>query len=306
MKPPGSPIPIYREINECHEATGFPVRTELPEFHVFSMEDTYPSTVLAMPPFRRGFYQVTLFEEMPGTTVQLEGGAVSDAQNQLIFSPPEQVMSWVCGGNEKGFMLCFKPELLAVQERSIEEMFPFFEPTAPSVLPLATGDLNLLNAQFRTLCEASRATHAYRLPQLAGLTTAFLYECRHLHDRLGGNQPGNLGPSALVARFRQLVARCFTHHCSVESYAECLHVSADHLRAMVKKHTGRTVKMHVDERVLLEARRLLTHTELSVGEVAWHLQFGEPTHFARFFKRQSGRTPQEFRREARRILVTSS
>lgn len=294
----GSIIPLYREINECHEATGFPLRSELPEFHAFALEDTYPCPRQAMPPFRRGFYQVTLFESLAGARIHVEDEAVGDTTDVLIFSPPEQVMSWVCGGAERGFMLYFKAELLASLGRSVEEAFPFFEPAAANVLPLAPEDRRSLIRHFVALREASRADHAYRLPQLAGLASAFLYECRGIHDRLGGNQPARLGSSALVNRFRQMVARCFSWHCTVESYAESLHVSADHLRDVVKKHTGRTAREFIDERMALEARRLLAHTDLSIGEVAWHLQFGEPTHFTRFFKRQTGRTPLEFRRES--------
>ncbi len=304
METSGPNIPLYREINDCHEATGFPLRSELPEFYIFTLEDTYPCPRMAMPPFRRGFYQVTLFESMAGAKIHIEDEAIGDTPDVLLFSPPEQILSWVCGGAERGFMLYFKAGLLASLGRAIEEMFPFFESSAANVLPLAPEDRQSLHRHFTALREASRADHAYRLPQLAGLTTAFLYECRGIYDRLGGDQPSRLGSSALVNRFRQMVARCFSHHCTVESYAGCLHVSADHLRAVVKKHTGRTAREFIDERMVLEARRLLVHTDLSIGEVAWHLQFGEPTHFTRFFKRQTGRTPLEFRRESAATVAT--
>lgn len=305
MASTSSSIPLYREINECHEATGFPLHTDLPEFHVFGIEETYPCARSAMPPFRRGFYQLTLLESMEGAEINFEEASVAGAENVLVFSPPEQLMSWVCGGSEKGFILYFKAELLTGLGRSIEELFPFFELTAPSVLPLENEDRLHLYAHFQALRSAANSRHAYRLPQLAAQTAALLYECRGLYDRLGAGQPDRLGAPSVVARFRQMVARCFSHHCSVESYAESLHISADHLRAVVKKHTGRTARDLIDERLLLEARRLLAQTNLNVSEIAWHLQFTEPTHFARFFKRYTGRTPMEFRRESARPAVVA-
>lgn len=291
-------IPLFREINECHEATGFPIRSDLPEFHAFSIAETYPCARQAMPPYRRGFYQVTLLESLAGATMRFEEEQLTDSENVLVFSPPEQVLSWICGGSEQGYMLYFKDELLAGLGRSIEELFPFFGASAVNVIPLSDTDVNGLRAQWEQLRELGASSHSYRLPRAAALTTALLYDCRALYDALGYGQSGQPGSSALVARFRQILAQCFQHHCSVESYAECLHVSADHLRAVVKKHTGRTVRELIDERVMLEAKRLLSHTELSVSEVAWHLQFSEPTHFARFFKRHTGRAPNDFKREA--------
>jgi len=291
-------FPIFQEINECHEATGFPVRSDLPDFHVFTLEETYPCTRQAMPPYRRGFYQVTWLESMGGATMNFENEALAGHENVLIFSPPEQLLSWVCGGTEQGFMLYFKADLFINQGRAVEEEFPFFDMFSVSVLPLSGEEGGLLRPQLERLREVFRSGHPYRRPQLAALTAAFLYECRALHDRSAKTVAENAGGSGLVTGFRQLVARCFQQHCSVGDYARCLNVSADHLRVIVKKHTGRTVREFIDERVVMEAKRLLAHTDLPVGEVAWHLQFSEPTHFGRFFKRHTGRTPLEFRCEA--------
>jgi AraC family transcriptional regulator, transcriptional activator of pobA len=136
-------IPLYREINECHEAMGFPVRSDLPEFHVFTLEETYPATRQAMPPFRRGFYQVTYLEAMGGATMNFESEALAGTENVLIFSPPEQVLSWVCGGTEQG----------------IEETFPFFDPFAVNVLPLTRED----RAVFRPQVERLRTVSVPRI-----------------------------------------------------------------------------------------------------------------------------------------------
>jgi AraC-like DNA-binding protein len=62
--------------------------------------------------------------------------------------------------------------------------------------------------------------------------------------------------------------------------------------------TGRTAKQVVDDRVALEARRLLACTALSVAEVGRHLGFPEPTNFGRFFHREVGMSPGQFRTEA--------
>jgi AraC-like DNA-binding protein len=146
-----------------------------------------------------------------------------------------------------------------------------------------------------------RSAHPYRLPKLAALTRALLYDCRAAFDQQDAHVTAQSASSTLVKRFQELVARCFQDHCAVEAYAECLHVSADHLSAVVKERTGRNARDIIADRVVLEAKRLLTHTDLNVSEIADHLQFSEPTHFARFFKRYTQRSPLEFRREINRV-----
>ena len=59
--------------------------------------------------------------------------------------------------------------------------------------------------------------------------------------------------------------------------------------------TGRTAKQVVDDRVALEARRLLACTPLSVAEIGRRLGFPEPTNFGRFFHREVGESPGAFR-----------
>jgi AraC-like DNA-binding protein len=59
--------------------------------------------------------------------------------------------------------------------------------------------------------------------------------------------------------------------------------------------TGRTAKQVVDDRVALEAQRLLACTELPVAEIGRRLGFGEPTNFGRFFHREAGLSPGAFR-----------
>ena len=67
--------------------------------------------------------------------------------------------------------------------------------------------------------------------------------------------------------------------------------------------TGRTAKQLVDERVALEAKRLLAESDLPVAEVGARLGFNEPTNFGRFFTRTVGSSPGQFRAESRRAAA---
>jgi AraC-like DNA-binding protein len=84
---------------------------------------------------------------------------------------------------------------------------------------------------------------------------------------------------------------------SVSSHAALLGVSAETLSETVKKETGKTPGTFIRERILLEAKRLLLHTSLSVAEIAYELTFKDPSYFNRFFRRSTGDTPADFRKQ---------
>ncbi|GAB2618073.1 transcriptional regulator [Paractinoplanes abujensis] len=107
------------------------------------------------------------------------------------------------------------------------------------------------------------------------------------------------GPeSRTYTRFRGLLEAGHSHSRRVEDYAEELGCSVRTLTRACLSVTGRTAKQVVDDRVSLEARRLLACTPLSVAEVGRHLGFPEPTNFGRFFHREVGMSPGQFRAEA--------
>jgi len=111
--------------------------------------------------------------------------------------------------------------------------------------------------------------------------------------------PGTpLGAEARTfARFRRRLESGHGQSRRVEDYAEEMGCSVRTLTRASLAVTGRTAKQVVDDRVALEARRLLACTPMSVAEVGRHLGFPEPTNFGRFFHREVGMSPGQFRAE---------
>jgi AraC family transcriptional activator of pobA len=100
-----------------------------------------------------------------------------------------------------------------------------------------------------------------------------------------------------IARFSHLVDRHFKTHRPVDFYANELGVSAAHLNALCRRLTGRSALQIVHERLLLQAKRSLIYTAMTISEVSDSLGFSEPAYFSRFFKRYTGLAPKEFRRQ---------
>jgi AraC-like DNA-binding protein len=107
----------------------------------------------------------------------------------------------------------------------------------------------------------------------------------------------------ILARFRREIEERFARTRQVEEYAKALGCSVRTLTRASLAATGRTAKQLVDDRVALEAKRLLAESELPVAEVGARLGFTEPTNFGRFFTRTAGVSPGQFRAESRRAAA---
>jgi AraC-like DNA-binding protein len=107
--------------------------------------------------------------------------------------------------------------------------------------------------------------------------------------------PAARGPAAeVLGQLRAALEREVVHR-RVEDYAELLGCSVRTLTRASLAATGRSAKQLIDERVALEAKRLLATTDLPVADVGRLLGFDEPTNFGRFFAREAGLTPGGFR-----------
>ena len=101
--------------------------------------------------------------------------------------------------------------------------------------------------------------------------------------------------SSDYSKFRQLLVNDFRSVKKVSEYAEKLNMTPKSLNSLVKKHSGQTASDHIYKQVILEAKRLLL-LQVAVKEVAYDLQFDDPAHFSKFFKKQVGMSPAEFQK----------
>ena len=98
-----------------------------------------------------------------------------------------------------------------------------------------------------------------------------------------------------VETLRGLVEEHFRRERLLSFYADKLAMTPDRLNDHVKRATGVTAGHLIRQRVLTEAKRQLVFTGAPIHEIAYDLAFSDPSHFTRFFRKQTGTTPQEFR-----------
>jgi AraC family transcriptional activator of pobA len=127
---------------------------------------------------------------------------------------------------------------------------------------------------------------------------AVMVEVLRLSIHAGAAGPALHGAQPqLVARFRELVEMHYRDSLSIESYAQRLGVKVARLRAACLKVAGATPLCLVQDRMILEAKRALLYSNMTVAEVGYYLGFDDPAYFSRFFTKQERRSPRAFRVE---------
>jgi AraC family transcriptional regulator, transcriptional activator of pobA len=95
--------------------------------------------------------------------------------------------------------------------------------------------------------------------------------------------------------FKELLERNFASAKRPTEYAQLLNISSPYLNECVKNTTGFSVSYHIQQRVVLEAKRLLYHSDISVKEIAAELGYDDYPYFSRLFTKVSGMTALAFR-----------
>ena len=129
----------------------------------------------------------------------------------------------------------------------------------------------------------------------AHLLRAMLYEVLMLLQKATSVEATGTSETERVARFRQLVNEHYLVESGVEFYADRLCVTPNYLNKLVRTTLGQSTKQYIQNRRIEEAKRLLRYTDLSVTDIAEHLNYDTATYFVRAFSRQTGMTPLQFR-----------
>ena len=123
----------------------------------------------------------------------------------------------------------------------------------------------------------------------------FLYEACHILDDTQSQGIPKSKERNITSHFFHLVEMHYKRNRKVENYAQIIGITAKHLAYVIKKTTGKYPSEWMDNYVLLESKRLLRSTDLSIQDISYDLNFSTPSHFGKFFKNQTGMTPKKFR-----------
>lgn len=199
-----------------------------------------------------------------------------------------------------GYVITFAEQLPMAEGDTAafcRELALFFdcEPTAPLSVtePVAIAQLDML---VRHLQRETQQPQAFGQEAGVAWLRLFLIACARI--RLNQLPLQKQTPDAalrIVKTFKQLLEQHFRQWHKVSDYAEHMYLTPGHLQDTIQAATGRSAKEWIQNRLLLEARRLAMFSELTAKEAGYQLGFGDPAYFSRFLRQFSGKTFAQWR-----------
>jgi len=293
MKQPGEQLPVYSLQNFSK-----PERIS----QQFQVEVFDANRHFAVKyPHRHDFFEVLYLKKGSGFHV-IDGNNYEIKPPCVFFMSRGQAHKLELSQDIEGYLFIFTADFYllnrADQNRLIE--FPFFYTIHQDNPPLQLendSDIRFLEDLFRKGIAEISNQEGYSVEMLRSILDLILTTCASRYqapENLMNKGKGQI----LVKRFFHLLEENHHQNLSLNEYARMIGVTPNHLTQTIKLFTGKTSSEIIKDKQLLEIKRLLVHTSLSVSEIAAQLNFDDQSYFTKFFKRETGLTPLQFRSDA--------
>lgn len=224
--------------------------------------------------------------------VEIEGQQHVLAQSAIQVIPPLCVHGFQFSSNVEGFVLTLAAPLVAQLQAQLGGSMSALQRAASY---LAGQDRHYLNSLFNAVQNEYVGAQPARDMLLQSLISVLLvWVTRQVIQRREARQEPQRGREYL-SLFNQQVEAQFREQPNVEQLAHQVGISVAHLNSICRQFSGQSALQIIHQRLLLEAKRHLIYTPMTISEVAENLGFADPAYFSRFFRRLSGMSPSVFR-----------
>ena len=221
-------------------------------------------------------------------------------ENQIVFCTPLNVLE-ISPDHNKLMSIVFNKEFYCIYDNDIEVScngFLFYGSSSPVLVDLDDEQKKAFNAIYEVLSKEFEIRDATQGEMLRAMLKRLLIKSTRLAKNKLVQPDLSQDRLDIIRKFNLLVEKNYKRHHKVTDYAGMLCKSPKTLSNIFSKYSEKTPLKTINERIVLEARRLLLFSDRSVQEISDELGYTDESHFCKFFTKNNGRTPIKFKKES--------
>lgn len=253
-------------------------------------------------PHRHDFYML-LYITQGGGDHTIDFVKYRITPRSFFLMTPGQVHSWNLKAGTEGYIIFFTPAFYEPGQTDRHLLdFPFFHSLHPGALvQLKREQAAVPDFVIGEMSREYKAPEALDMRLLRSYLDVVLLTLAR-HYKADQTNEASLVTTFKLRKLEELINQHYRTLRQPHEYADLMNLSASYLNTLCKQNLGKTLSDLIHERVILEARRFFAFSDLTVNQVADALQFTEASYFIRFFKKETGLTPEQFREQIKRAI----
>jgi len=221
-------------------------------------------------------------------------------QNTIVILSPESIVRTIrCTANAMAYVLSFSKAFVNDIQIDISTSLPVYMRFGKTpCLQVSQRDVDEIRQVFqliKTMLQSDK--EQYRNEIIRSLFTAAFYIITELNQRDRHAEYKQGRGEVLFEQFMELLSQYNKRERNVSFYAGKMNITPKYLSSVVKDVSGKTAARWIDESVILEAKTLLKYSDMSIQEIAYHLNFSTQSFFGKYFKQHTGTSPSRYKRK---------
>lgn len=254
-------------------------------------------------PHRHDFYYCVLVEKGQ-LEIEVDFEKILITDNSFFLSYPGQVHKIVSVTGERGWFLAFDPAMLDQQLKNI------LDQCLSEVVLAAVPQQQMINLSSfadQLFLIYNDKVNMFRQAITQSMVTAMVYQLASAYLPVENFKllKHSTRSIEITKSFKQRLRRNFKLLKKPSDYAARINITVSHLNDTVSAVTGFPVTYYIQQELMLEARRLLLHSDLSVKEIANLLGFEDAQYFNRLFRKVMGISPGSFKKKSEIISIVT-
>jgi AraC family transcriptional activator of pobA len=247
---------------------------------------------------RLQWHEISWFRSGAGELI-VDSAAHQIFSNRVYCLFPGQIRNYRIKAVAEGYRLCFSTDFLNMGSSNIRTAGWLDTYWGDNAVPVMEADEEMqyeMESLFRKMQHECSNRYLMRSEILSGLLNILMiYFSRKLQTTASRQCCSK--DMEMVRRFKSLLKQHFKTKKLVSDYASELCVTPNYLNRTVKKVTGFTASHHIQQCIVMEAKRQAVHCNTSMKEIAYFLGFDNIAHFSKFFKNNSGMNFSSFKKK---------